>query len=121
MSQVQIDSRKFEELLLAEFPELQKDIDEHQGLDHLKMMEFVLFTQRAWKCGDWRTVARCLRVADDLLRRGNPGIQNAVYVSYLESLPRQGEVCDQLRKMMTPHLRKDWDDILNYLSKLGGS
>jgi hypothetical protein len=121
MNQAQIDGRKFKELLLTEFPELQDDIREWKGLVHLQMMEFVLFTERACKRGDWEIVGRCLRLADKLLRLGDTKVKNALYVSYLESLPRKGEVHDRLRKMMTPDLRKGWDEILEYLSKLLGS
>ena len=64
------------------------------------MMEFMLLTLRACKRGDWETVETCLRLADELLRLGDSKIKNAVYVSYLESLPRKGEVHDRLRKMV---------------------
>ena len=81
------------------------------------MMEFVLFTKRACQRGDWKTVRKCLLVADMLLRDGDSKVKNAVYVSYLESLPRKGKVHDRLRNMTTKHLRKGWDDILEYLSR----
>jgi len=61
---------------------------------------------------------KCLLIADKLLRHGDSDINDAVYVSYLEILPRKGEVHDRLRNMMTRELRKGWDDILDYLSKL---
>lgn len=118
MSHAQINSRKFEELLLTEFPDLRDEVKEWQGLDHLKMMEFVIFTKRACKRSDWGTVRKCLRLSDKLLRDGDSHIKNAVYVSYLESLPPKGKVHDRLRSMMTKDLRKGWDDILDYLSKV---
>jgi hypothetical protein len=121
MVQAQIDELRFAELVLTEFPQLRDDFQEHQGLVHLQMMEFELFTKRACKDGDWKTVERCLQLADKLLRFGDSNINNAVYVSYLESLPRTGEVHDRLQKMMTTELRKGWDDILAYLSKLSGA
>jgi hypothetical protein len=121
MTQVPIDDQRFAELLLLEFPELRDEIREWQGLGHLQMMEFVLFTERACARGDWETVEKCLRLADRLLRFGDSKVNNAVYVSYLESLPRKGAVHDRLRKIMTNDLRKAWDDILAYLSKLSGS
>jgi hypothetical protein len=86
MSLAEIDSRKFVELLLTEFPELRDEAQECQGLVHLQMMEFALFTDRASKRGDWKSVDRCLRLADKLLRLGDYEISNAIYVSYLESL-----------------------------------
>jgi hypothetical protein len=121
MTQAQIDGQKFAELLLMEFPELRVEIQESQGLEHLQMMEFMLFTVRACERAEWATVEKCLRLADELLRLGDSKIKNAVYVSYLESLPRKGEVHDRLRKMMTSDQRKGWDEILAYLSKLSGS
>jgi hypothetical protein len=121
MTKAQIDGRKFAELLLAEFPELRDEVQECQDLVHLQMMEFELFTERACKRGDWKIADRCLRVADKLLRLGDFEISNAIYVSYLECLPRKGEIHDRLRKMMTTDVRKGWDDILAYLSKLSGT
>ena len=118
MIQAEIDSKKFVELLLAEFPEFQDEAQECQGLIHLQMMEFALFTDRACKRGDWKTADRCLRLADRLLRSGDYGVSNPIYISYLECLPRKGEIHDRLRKTMTTDLRKGWDDILRYLSKL---
>lgn len=118
MNHAQTNSRKFEELLLAEFPELQNEVKDCQGLDHLKMMEFALFTEQACKREDLKTVEKCLRLADKLLRQGDSYINNAVYVSYLETLPRKGKVHDRLRSVMTKDLRKGWDDILDYLSKV---
>jgi hypothetical protein len=121
MAQAQIDSHKFAELLLTEFPELRDEIQEWRGLDHLQMMEFVLFTERACKREDWETVEKCLRLADKLLRLGDSKVRNAVYVSYLESLPRKGSVHDRLKKMMTTDLQRGWDDILTHLAKLLGT
>jgi hypothetical protein len=121
MTQALIDGQKFVELLLMEFPELRRKIQEWQDLDHLQMMEFMHFTVRACERADWATVEKCLRFADELLRLGDSKIKNAVYVSYLESLPRKGEVHDRLRQMMTSELRTGWDEILAYLSKLLGN
>jgi hypothetical protein len=121
MTQTQLDSRKFEELLLTEFSEIRVEIQEWHGMEHLQMMEFELLTKRAWQRGDWETVEKCLLLADKLLRLGDSKVKNAVYVSYLESLPRTGEVHDRLRMMMTTDLRTGWDEILTYLSKLSGT
>jgi len=118
MARADIDDQKFTDLLLGEFPQLRDDVHESHGLVHLQMMEFVLFTDKASMAGDWATVERCLRLADTLLRYGDVTIRNAIHVSYLESLPREGEGHDRIRKMMTPELRQAWDNILAYLSAL---
>jgi len=116
--QSEIDGRKFEEELVTEIPELREELADWLGLDHLVMMEFALFTVQACKREAWKTVERCLRLADRLLRHGDLEVSNAVYVSYLEILPRKGKAHDRLRSMMTTDLRKGWDDILDYLSRL---
>jgi hypothetical protein len=121
MTQPPIDERKFAEILLVEFPELRDEIREYQDLAHLQMMEFALFINRACERGNWETVEKCLRLADRLLRFGDSEVNNAVYVSYLEILPRKGAIHDRLRKMMTNDLRRGWDDILDYLSKVSGA
>src|SRR5262245_18157227 len=116
MAQGKIDKQKFSNLLLAEFPELRDDVHEWRDQEHLQMMEFVRFTDEASKAGDWATVERCLVLADTLLRYGDATIRNAVNVSYLESLPRDGDIHGRIRKMMTPELRQAWENILAYLS-----
>jgi hypothetical protein len=121
MTQAQIDGPKFAELLLIEFPQLREQIHERRGLVHLEMLEFAVFTERACKRGDWVTVEKCLRLADKLLRSGDSDVRNAVYVSYLEILPRKGVVYDRLREVMTSDLRKGLDEILAYSSKSPGS
>lgn len=121
MNEAAIDSQKFVELLVTEFPELRDEIQEWHDLVHLQMMEFRILTERACARGDWETVERCLRLADELLRLGDSQIKNAVYVSYLEDLPRKGEIHDRLRTMMTTDLNSGWDEILAYLSKLLGT
>jgi hypothetical protein len=118
MPQGEIDDQRFADLLIAEFPQLRDDVCEWQNLKHLQMMEFVIFTEKAAEVGDWTTVERCLTLANKFLRDGNPAIRNAVHVSYLEHLPREGELHDRIRKMMTPELRKAWEDILSYLAAL---
>jgi hypothetical protein len=121
MAESEIDAQKFTELLLAEFPQLLDDVDEWSGLLHLQMMEFHLLTEKAIEAGYWETVGRCLRLADTILRDGDPEIRNAIQVSYLESLPRAGDSHERIREVMTPDLRKAWDDILAYLSTVRDS
>jgi hypothetical protein len=118
MTQAQIDGQKFAELLLAEFPQLRDECEGYEGLHHLQMMEFALFTARECKLGNFETVAKCLRLAHRLLQWGDSEINNAVYVSYLEILPLKGDVHDRIRMAMTSDLRQAWDDILDYLSKV---
>ena len=117
-SSAAIDKLKFAELLLAEFPQLRDECEGYEDLQHLQMIEFALFTARECKLGNFETVAKCLRLADRLLRFGDSYVNNAVYVSYLEILPLKGDVHDRIRVVMTSDLRQAWDDILDYLSKV---
>ena|ERR1700757_302693 len=121
MGQTEIDWQKFAELLVAEFPQLRDDVHEWSGLLHVQMMEFYIVTEKAIKSGDWATVERCLRFADTLLHDGDREIRNAIHVSYLENLPREGGERDRIREVMTPDLLKAWDDVLAYLSTLRGN
>jgi hypothetical protein len=118
MPKAEIDKQKFADLLIAEFPQLRNDVQEWSGLSHLQMMEFNLVTEKAIDAGDWTVVEKCLRLANTLLNDGNAEIRNAIHVSYLEHLPREGSGHDRIREVMSPDLRKAWDDILAYLSAL---
>jgi hypothetical protein len=118
MNQAKIGGQEFAELLLAELPQLRDELQECRGLKHLEMMEFALFTERACKRRDWKTVEKCLRLAEKLLRLKDSEVNNAVHVSFLEILPRKGKVHDRLKMIMTTDLRKAWDEILAYLSKV---
>lgn len=121
MPQGEIDAKRFADLLVTEFPQLREDVCEWHDLSHLQMMEFVIFTEKAVEAGDWATVERCLELANRVLNQGNTEIRNAVHVSYLEHRPREGEVHERIRALMSPELRKAWDNILAYLSSLRGS
>jgi hypothetical protein len=114
----EIDSNKFADLLRATFPEIETEITEWTGLAHLQMMEFLVFTERAAEANDWTTVNKCLVFADELVHNGNSEIRNAVHVSYLEHLPREGEAREKIWEMMTPELRTSWINILEYLKRL---
>jgi hypothetical protein len=118
MAHVEIDVHKCTELVLAEFPQLHDDFLEWDGLEHLQMMEFSIFTREAIREGNWDTVQKCLRLADTFLCHGDAKIKNAIYVSYLEKLPREGEIRARIREIMTSELRQGWDDILAYLATL---
>ncbi len=120
MAKDEINERTFANIVLSEFPQLCDAFREWEGLCHLQMMEFRLFTLEAAKNGDWTTVAKSLKVADKLMRHGDARVKNSTYVSYLEHFPRQGEIHSRLRQMMTTELRQAWDDILGYLEQLLG-
>jgi hypothetical protein len=111
----------FVRLVLAEFPSLRPDFEEWNGLLHLQMMEFEIFTEKAAAAGQSETLERCLRLADLFKREGDNSLSNAIHVSFLENLPRQGDVHRTLRQRMSPMLCKAWDDIVAYVSSGSGN
>jgi hypothetical protein len=111
----------FERLVLAEFPSLRPDFEEWKGLLDLQMMEFEIFTEKAAAAGQSEILERCLRLADLFIREGDKSLWNALHVSFLENLPRQGDVYRTLRQKMSPVLCKGWDDIVAYVSSGSGN
>ena len=92
------------------------------SLEQLHMAEFVRFAERSANDGNRDTVNKCGSVADGLWRQGKAKLKNAASISSssLEDLPRQGEVHDRLRQMMSPELRQVWNDATSCLEKLLG-
>ena len=89
-------------------------------LEQLQMAAFVRFAERSADDGNGDPVKKCWSVADGRLRQGKAKLKNAASISSLEELPRQGEVHDRQREMMSPELRQGWDDAISYLEKLLG-
>ena len=84
------------------------------------MAESVRFAERSANDGNLNAVKKCSSVTDGLLRQGNAKLKNAASISSLEDLPRQGDIHDRLRQMMSPELRQVWDDDTSCLEKLLG-
>lgn len=73
--------------LALRFPEVAERIDEaDHGELHLEMGELKLATRDAILCGDWPTVAEQFAYAAQLLKEGDPAVQDAVRISYLGNL-----------------------------------
>ncbi len=118
---MELGAQDFERLVLAEFPSLRLDFEEWEGLMHLQMMEFRFFTERAAATDQPELLERCLRLADRFMAEGDQDLWNALHVSFLEHLPLQGEVHRTLCQVMSPPLRKGWDDIVAYNNSIGGN
>ncbi|HEU4754509.1 MAG TPA: hypothetical protein VFU47_15480 [Armatimonadota bacterium] len=109
----------FVRMALAEFPELREEFEEDSGLLHLQMAAFARLAQRAKGQGDWETYGRCVRLADQLWRRADPELLNALNVSFLEHLDFEGPRGTRAWEILTPALRKGWEDMQAYLDRLG--
>jgi hypothetical protein len=81
-----VDEAKFLALALAEFPNLADDFAEDEGLFHVQMGTFSRVAKEAIERGDYATLKRCYKIADDAMKSATPNVENAVYVSFLEHL-----------------------------------
>ena len=105
-------------MLLEQFPEVREDVEFHQGLLHLEMMEFVLLTPRAIDEADWPLLKRCVHLAHELWERADPDLKNALNVSYLEHLKFSGSNGKQAWSRFTRELQKAWQDMQAYWEEL---
>ena len=105
-----IASSELPGILASEFPELQADLQEDgiRGLVHLEMGTFAEFVQRAKGRADWDVYGRALRLADRLLREGEPALENAVHVSFLEQIDFNGPRGQDAWRLLSPELQRAW-------------
>jgi hypothetical protein len=108
----------FARMALAEFPELREEFEEYADLLHLQMHAFQRLVERAEREGDWATYARAMRLADELWRRPDDALLNALNVSFLEHLAFVGVQGEQAWGYMTPALREGWRAMQAYMARL---
>jgi hypothetical protein len=111
-------SEEFVEQLDAEFPELREDLKEYEGLLHVQMASFSRITQAAINSGDFEALRQQFIFADRFYHDAAPDLHNAFYVSYLEHLDFRGKHGRRAQSLMSPALRKGWQDIMDYLDEL---
>lgn len=107
-----MDAAQFRRLVPKEFPQLREAFAECEGLLHLQMLEFLLFTQTAIKERSYETVAKCFKIATFALSQGNVAVRYAVCVSFLEGLDFRGVEGGEALLLMPPELKKGLDEIL---------
>lgn len=115
---MELDEQDFVRLVLDEFPSLRSDFEGCEGLLHLQMMEFEIFTEKATATNQRERLERCLRLADLFMTEGDEYLWNALGVSFLEHLPRQGDVHHTLRQLMSSRLCKEWDNIAAHMNSI---
>jgi hypothetical protein len=104
----------FRRAVLDEFPALHEAFAGDDELPYLQVGAFALFTQRAKGQADWDCYRRCVRLADRLLARAAPDLENALYVAYLEHLDFEGPRGSTAWRLLTPALQAAWQRIRNY-------
>ncbi|MGP8253747.1 MAG: hypothetical protein ACLQHF_17090 [Terracidiphilus sp.] len=105
---------------MSEFPSLQEDFEEWEGLVHLQVSEFKDFTQSAIEARSFEVVSRCFQIATAALLEGDDNLRNAVYVSYLEDLDFRSDAGKQALQLMPGELKPGRNDVLDYDEQLLG-
>jgi hypothetical protein len=108
----------FVRLALAEFPSLQEEFAETDGLLHLQMHAFTRLMQRARGTADWSTYKRGVRVAAELWGRPDKNLLNALNVSFLEHLDFDGPHGPEAWKCLTSELKHGWEAMKAYNDRL---
>jgi hypothetical protein len=101
----------FVSVVLSEFPELHKDIEESRGLPHLEVGEFAAFTQAAKSRGDLATYERCLKLVDRFFAEADADLASALRFSYLEHLDFEGSRGPAAWKLVPPRLQAAWNQV----------
>lgn len=100
--------------VLAEFPELEEELAQSEGLPHLQMGFFAELMQRARGRGDWEVYARAARLADALWANADEGLRNALNVSLLERLDFDGPRGPHAWSLLGPPLQRAWQGMAAY-------
>ena len=108
----------FVRLAVAEFPSLQDEFAEADGLLHLQMHAFTRLMQRAKGSADWATYKRGVRVAAELWGRPNESLLNALNVSFLEHLDFDGPRGPEAWNRLTSELKHGWEAMKAYNDRL---
>ena len=115
-----IGREEFLERVLERFPELRSEIEDGVwcGLLHPEMGVFSRYTQRAINHADWDRVEACFHLADELLTRASPQLENALYVSFVENLDFAATNGAQAFARLPPGLRRVWQELDEHLARL---
>lgn len=114
----QMTSADFADALLREFPELEEDVRDNEGLLHLQMGDFARLMQRAIREADWPRLKRCTHLAQRVWQAGEPRLRNALSVSCLEHLTFKGTAGREAFAMLTRELREEWEKLDRFQASL---
>ena len=108
----------FVRLALNVFPSLTEEFDEHRDLLHVQMGAFARLVEHAQAAEDWETYDRAVQIADMLLQRPNPALDNALHVSFLEHLQFDGPTGATAWARLPSALQRAWTRMQNYEADL---
>ncbi len=113
-----MDADAFIELVATRFPDLRDELEFYHGLGTLQVAALCRRTQQAITSGDFTVVEACFALADRAFKFGDPALNNAIHVSYLEHLSFRGSHGAEAFSLLTPVLLKGWYDINRYMEQL---
>jgi hypothetical protein len=107
--------------LTRQFPELKTEIDAFEALNHLKMEVFSRYTNLQIQKRKPKEFSRCLAFQESMIDVMSDEIENALYVSYIESL-LLGQYAVQMKKkvaMMPPKFKAKYEEYATNYYNLG--
>jgi hypothetical protein len=107
--------------LTQQFPTLKKEIDELEALNHIKMEVFARYTNFQIQKRNPKEFMRCLEFQESMIDVMPDEIENALYVSYIESL-LLGQFATQMKKKvarMPPKFKEKYVFYTNHHHSLG--
>lgn len=116
-----ITSIEYFDTLTHHFPALKKEINELGVLNHLKMEIFAHYTNLQIQKRNPKEFTRCLEFQESMIDVMPDEIENALYVSYIESL-LLGQFAAQMKKKvatMPPKFRLKYEEYTTYYYGFG--
>jgi hypothetical protein len=97
--------------LIQQFPSLKNEIEEYEELNHIKMEVFARYTNLQIQKRHPKEFKRCLEFQESMIGVMPDEIENALYVSYIESL-LLGQFATQMKKKiatMPPKFKEKYE------------
>lgn len=89
------------ELLVNDFPIIKNEIEEEDAdMIHMRMERFADYTIEQIKSDNYKELKRCFAFQESKIDLINSDLENALIVSYCESMMFLGEIADQMDKIM---------------------
>lgn len=115
---------QFERLLELRFPAIAAEVSDcERGLLHCEMAVFARSTCAAIESGDFEQAQAHLDFVDELFECAEPDLENAIYVSYLETvfLGSETERYIAARRMLSDRLRIALGELEDYWRGIANS
>lgn len=116
-----MDEISFFKEMEIKYPELSEELYWWEDdLIHLKMEVFSRYTNQQIKEGNEKELIRCFHFIEERLGKINSALENAIYVSYCETLFTENtkEEMTKIKKLMWKNLKWFYNDYEKYYSKL---